>query len=200
MKRSPAPRAFRSRHEFREWLTKHHATHDELILRLYKTAHGHRGMGYIDAVDEALCFGWIDGVKRSHDEISFTQRFTPRKPRSIWSRVNIGKVEALIASGRMTKPGLDAYAKRTPERTGIYAFERAALKFSPAFLKRFKANRAAWKYFQAQPPWYQRLMTFRIMSAKLPETRARRLEQTIAHSAAGEWIPGFPARTAKQTK
>ncbi len=100
----------------------------------------------------------------------------------------------------MMTPGLDAYAKRTPERTGIYAFERAALKFSPAFLKRFKANRAAWKYFQAQPPWYQRLMAFRIMSAKLPETRARRLEQTIAHSAAGEWIPGFPSPNREEER
>jgi uncharacterized protein YdeI (YjbR/CyaY-like superfamily) len=194
------PRAFRSVREFRAWLARHHATHDEIILRLYKTAHSHHGMTYAQALDEALCYGWIDGVLSSLDDVSFIRRFTPRKPRSIWSRVNVRKVEALIETGRMAKPGLDAYAKRTADRTGIYAFERAALKLSPAFLKKFKANRAAWAYFQSQPPWYQRLMVFRVMSAKRPETRLRRLDQTIAHSAAGEWVPGFPERSTPKAK
>ena len=196
----PKPCAFRGAGEFREWLARHHATHDELIIRLYKTAHSHHGMTYVHALDEALCYGWIDGVRRSLDAVSFTQRFTPRKPRSIWSRVNIRKVESLIEHGRMMRPGLDAYAKRSAERTGIYSFERAAAKLSPAFLKQFKANRAAWKYFQSQAPWYQRLTVFRVMSAKRPETRVRRLEDLIAHSAAGEGIPQLPKRPAPKSK
>jgi uncharacterized protein YdeI (YjbR/CyaY-like superfamily) len=197
---TPAPRAFRSAKDFRAWLERHHASRNELIIRLYKTKHAHRGLTYREAVDEALCFGWIDGVVRRHDEISFTQRFTPRRPRSIWSRVNIKKIDALIAAGRVAPAGHAAYAKRTDERTGTYAFERAALKLSPAFLKKFKANRTAWKYYEAQPQWYRRLMVFRIMSAKRPETRERRLEGLIKHSAAGEWIPGFPPRKTKTPK
>jgi uncharacterized protein YdeI (YjbR/CyaY-like superfamily) len=195
---TPAPRAFRSPTKFRAWLERHHGSHDELIIRFYKTSHAHRGLTYLEALDVALCFGWIDGVRRSHDAISFTQRFTPRKPRSIWSRVNIKKIEALIAAGRVAPPGHAAYAKRTDERTGIYSFERAALELSPAFLRKFKANRAAWKYFEAQPPWYRRLMVFRVMSAKRPETRERRLDGLIAHSAAGEWLPGLPKSRAKK--
>jgi len=186
---SPAPRTFRSANAFRAWLTRHHATHTELVVRLYKTAHSHHGMTYVHALDEALCFGWIDGVRRSVDEISFSVRFTPRKPRSIWSRVNIRKIELLIEAGRVEAPGHAAYAKRTGERSGIYSFERAALKLSPAFLKKFKANRAAWAYFRTQPPWYQRVTVFRVMSAKLPDTRVRRLDDLIVRSAAGEGIP-----------
>jgi uncharacterized protein YdeI (YjbR/CyaY-like superfamily) len=143
---------------------------------------------YAQALDEALCFGWIDGVRRRVDADSFSVRFTPRKPRSIWSRVNIGHVERLTKSGRMRKPGLAAFEARTAERTGVYSFERQAT-LAPAYARIFRANAAGWAYYQSQPPWYRRTTTHWIMSAKREDTREKRLASLIACSARGTTIP-----------
>ena len=186
---TPAPRGFRTPAAFRAWLERHHRTTPELVVRLYKLEFAGRGLTYGQALDEALCFGWIDGVRRSLDAESFSVRFTPRKPRSIWSRVNVAHVERLRAAGRMTEAGLAAYAARDEARTGIYSFERDAVELDPALARRFRANRGAWAYFQAQPAGYRRLNVFRVMSAKRAETRERRLDLLIACSAKQTRIP-----------
>jgi len=188
-KPAAAPRAFRSPAAFRAWLATHHATSPELVVRLFKVASAHRGIVYPQALDEALCFGWIDGVRRSHDAESYTIRFTPRTPRSIWSRVNVAHVERLIAAGRMAPPGLAAYAARDEERTAIYSFERDAAALSPAYARAFRAKPRAWAFFQGEAPWYRRTCTHWVMSAKREETRAKRLAQLIACSAAARRIP-----------
>ncbi len=173
---------------FRAWLRKHHRAETALVLRIAKK-HAATGITYAEALDEALCFGWIDGIRRRLDADSFSIRFTPRKPRSIWSRVNVAHVERLIREKRMTKAGLAAYQARTPDRTGIYSFERAAAELPPAFATTFRKNRAAWKCFQGMPPYYRRIATYWVVSAKREATRLRRLETLITCSAAGLRIP-----------
>lgn len=180
---TPAPRAFKSAAALRAWLEANHWIEKELILRCYKRHAAHRGVTYGEALDEVLSVGWIDGVRRSMDKDSFSIRLTPRKPRSIWSRVNVAHVERLIAAGRMTDAGMAAYRARDEARTGIYSFERAAMEFAPEMARRFRADPQAWAYFRAQPPSYRRLMTYRVMSAKREATRASRLEQLIKASA-----------------
>ena len=179
----PKPTSFKTRDAFRSWLERHHATTTELVVRLFKVHAAGRGVTYVQALDEALCFGWIDGVRRSLDSDSFTVRFTPRKPRSIWSRVNVAHVQRLIAEGRMAPSGLAAYGKREPGRTGLYSFERAAARLTPEELKLFRAQRAAWDFFAAQPPGYRRACAHWVTSAKRPETRSRRLATLIEDSA-----------------
>ena len=183
------PRFFATPAALRAWFAKHGATKAELWIGYYKKASGKGGVIYKQALDEALCFGWIDGVVKSIDAERYMQRYTPRKAKSIWSNVNVRKVNALIAAGRMTPAGLAAFARRDPARTGIYSFETAPPEFSAAFLKRFKAVKGAWKFFEAQPPGYRRLVTSYVMSAKQEATRERRLEHLIVHSARGERIP-----------
>jgi len=178
-----APRAFRNAAALRAWLAAHHRDAEELILRCYKKHAAHRGVTYAEALDEVLCVGWIDGIRRSLDEDAYSIRMTPRKPRSIWSRVNVAHVERLIAAGRMTEAGLAVYRAREESRTGIYSFERAAMELAPELARRFRRNRGAWRFFLAQPPGYRRLMTYRIMSAKRESTRASRLDQLIEASA-----------------
>ena len=183
MASSVAPRSFKTPAAFRAWLAKHHATEKELVIRLFKKHAAAQGMTYPQALEEALCFGWIDGVVAALDDVSYAQCFTPRQPKSIWSNVNVAKVEALILAGRLTPAGMAAYAARDPARTGIYSFEKEAATLTPAYQKQFRAAKAAWAWFESQPPGYQRLMTHRVMSAKREETRLRRLEQLIAASA-----------------
>jgi uncharacterized protein YdeI (YjbR/CyaY-like superfamily) len=143
---------------------------------------------YAQVLDEALCFGWIDGVRRRVDDDSFSVRFTPRKPRSIWSRVNIGHVERLTKSGRMRKPGLAAFEARTEARTGVYSFERQTA-LAPAYARIVRANAAASAYYQSQAPWYRRTTTHWVMSAKREDTREKRLAILIACSARRTTIP-----------
>ena len=159
-----------------------HGQVSELWVGFFKKASGKGGLTYSDAVDEALCFGWIDGLKRRVDELSYTHRFTPRQPKSNWSRTNIQHVERLKQAGRMTPAGLKAYAARTPERSGIYSFENAHRKLAAADEERFKADKIAWEFFQRQPPGYQRTALWWVVSAKQPETRTRRLSHLIADS------------------
>ncbi len=186
---APKPQRFATAAAFRAWLARHHGSADEIVVRCYKTHASKQGMTYGEALDEVLCHGWIDGVRRAIDDVSFSVRFTPRSPRSIWSRVNIRKVEALIAQGRMAKPGLDAFRAREESRTGLYSFERASMELTPAFLKRFKARKGAWEHFQTQPPWYRRTSTFWVMSAKQEATRERRLETLIDCSGKNLTLP-----------
>ena len=183
------PRSFRTPAAFRSWLEKHHARVSELMLRCYKIHAAQRGITYRQGLDEALCFGWIDGVRRRLDEDSFTVRFTPRKPRSTWSNVNVARVRVLIAEGRMAGPGLAAFEAREERLTGIYSFERASATLTAAHARTFRANRAAWTYFTAQAPWYQRTCIFWVMSAKREATRAKRLDLLMARSADGARIP-----------
>jgi len=183
------PTAFRTPERFRTWLERHHDSERELLVRLFKVHASHRGMGYAQALDEALCFGWIDGVRRSFDEDSFTIRFTPRKPTSIWSAVNIRRVAALEAEHRMRPSGAAAFERRTERRSRIYAYESKAVDLSPAYAKQFRASKRAWAYFQAKAPGYRRTCTFWVMGAKQEATRERRLAVLIECSSRGTTIP-----------
>jgi len=179
------PKFFSSPEQFREWLEQNHNSATELLIGFHKKSSGKKSITYAEALDEALCFGWIDGVRKRLNETSYVQRFTPRKPRSIWSNINVKHVERLKKAGRMHPAGLEAYARRDPERTGIYSFENAPRELSPEFEKTFRQNKAAWKFFQEQPAGYKRLLIFRTMSAKKEETRLRRLNQLIESSEQG---------------
>lgn len=188
-------KSFKTQAEFRAWLEKHHASAMELNLRLFKTRAKHRGMGYRESLDESLCFGWIDGVRRSLDDDSFTQRFSPRKPKSNWSRVNIKRATELEAEGRMRPAGLAAFRARDAAKPAPYSFESKPLELDAASEKKLRANKRAWTFFQAQAPWYRRTTTFWVMSAKREETRARRLATLIAHCAKGTTIPPLTSPT-----
>ena len=179
------PKFFTSPEKFREWLERNHDSATELLIGFHKKSSGKKSVTYAEALDEALCFGWIDGVRKNLNETSYTIRFTPRKPTSIWSNVNVKHVERLQKEGRMHRAGIDAYERRSPERTGIYSFENRPRELSPEYEKIFRQNKAAWKFFQEQPPGYKRLMVFRTMSAKKEETRLRRLRQLIESSEKG---------------
>jgi uncharacterized protein YdeI (YjbR/CyaY-like superfamily) len=181
--------SFRSQAAFRSWLQKNHGTADELVVRLFKAHASDQGLVYSEALDEALCFGWIDGVRRAHDTASYTIRFTPRRPRSIWSRVNVAHVERLFQAGRMTKAGLAAFAAREESRTGIYAFEQRTIALAAEYVRLFRAQPEAWVHFQSRPPWYQRTSSHWVMSAKREATRAKRLVVLIESSARRQPIP-----------
>lgn len=186
------PRFFRSASELRKWLEKHHARDSEILLGLYKKKAAHLGLTYADALDEALCFGWIDGVRRSIDDERWTIRFTPRKPGSIWSKVNLAHVARLTEAGRMRPAGIAAFEARTAKRTGVYSFEQSKpSELDPERAAKLRANAAAHAFFTKQAPSYQRTAAFWVMSAKKDETRDRRLETLIACSARGEVAPPF---------
>jgi uncharacterized protein YdeI (YjbR/CyaY-like superfamily) len=182
----PKPHYFASGAAFRRWLETHHATDRELWVGFYKKASGQGGLTYPEAVDEALCFGWIDGVKKSVDGASYMHRFTPRTRGSYWSAVNTKRLKALRARGVVAAPGLEAFARRDRKITEKYSFERKSAAFDAVVERAFKAKATAWTFFRAQPPGYQRLMTFYVMSAKQEETRLRRLAVLAAQSAKGE--------------
>ena len=180
------PIYFPSPAEFRAWLEKHHDSATELLVGFHKRGTGKPSMTWPESVDEALCFGWIDGVRRSVDEERYTIRFTPRTAKSNWSKVNLARVEELKKLGRMTPAGLRAHEQRSAKRD--YAYESRPQAFSPEFEKQFRANKKAWTFFDAQPPYYRKLMMFWVMSAKRDETRLSRLEKLIAASAAGKRV------------
>lgn len=186
-----APRFFRDAVAFGRWLETHHASETELWVGLYKKHAAHRGMTYLQAVDEALCWGWIDGVLRRIDDDRVMQRFTPRKSKSTWSLVNVAKVKVLMKAGRMRPPGLAAFKARDPKRTGIYSFEVAPAEFSAPQLRQFKRTAGAWQWFSAQAPSYRRVATHWAVSAKQEATRVRRLESLIAHCAVGTKLRQF---------
>ena len=180
---------FQSGGEFRAWLESNHDRASELLLGFYKKSVSKKGITYPEALDEALAFGWIDGVRRGVDEERYTIRFTPRKARSIWSNVNVKRVGELIAAGRMRDPGLATFAKRAAERSGIYSYEREPIELDAAATKVLNADRAALAFHEKQPPAYRRLVAHWVMRAKKPETRARRLQVLIANAREGKRIP-----------
>ena len=183
------PTFFATPAELRAWFEANHASAKELLVGFYKRGSGKPSITWPESVDEALCFGWIDGVRRSIDEDAYSIRFTPRKPTSIWSAINVAKVAALEKLGRMTPAGREAFAKRKPERTGVYSFERSvAAELSADELRELRANVAASAFFDAQPPWYRRTATHWVVSAKRAETRRRRFEHLLAQSASGRTI------------
>jgi uncharacterized protein YdeI (YjbR/CyaY-like superfamily) len=176
------PVFFRSLDELHNWFRKNHNKMSEVWIGFYKVSSGKKSVGYKEAVDEALCFGWIDGIRKSLDEESYVNRFTPRKKSSIWSNVNIKRINELIEEGRIHPAGLAAFKDRTKERSGLYSFEQNSHKLSSAFEKQFKANKKAWKYFNSKAPWYQRTSIHWVMSAKQEVTRLKRLETLINDS------------------
>ncbi len=188
------PRAFKTPADFRKWLEQHHGSKTELMMRLYKVHALHKGIGYRQAVDEALCWGWIDGVVRSLDAESFEQRYTPRQAKSNWSRVNIKRMQQLIAAGRAAPPGIAAFERRAKIAAAPYSFENRHITLAPAFLKRLKANPKAWKFFQSEPPGYRRTTVFWVMQAKKEETRERRFRLMLARMAKGERMGILPQK------
>jgi uncharacterized protein YdeI (YjbR/CyaY-like superfamily) len=177
---------FASGESFRSWLEKNHASTSELTVRCFKTSAKDRGLTYREALDEALCYGWIDGVRRAVDEESFSTRFTPRKAKSKWSAVNVQRATELRSQGRMHPAGEAAFAAR--ESAKQYSYESGPTQLDASSLAKLKANKRAWTFFQGQPPWYQRTSSFWVMEAKRQETRERRLAELIARSAKGEAI------------
>jgi uncharacterized protein YdeI (YjbR/CyaY-like superfamily) len=183
------PRFFATPEQFRAWLEAHHAHETELLVGFYKKGSGRPSITWAESVDEALCFGWIDGVRRGIDDESYSIRFTPRQKRSTWSAVNIKRVAELVEEGRMTPAGLAAFERRTGDRSGIYSHERRhGAKLEPEQERRFRANEAAWSWFERQAPSYRRQALHWVVSAKRAETRERRLATLIEDSAAGSRI------------
>lgn len=172
--------------DFRAWLEKHHASEQELSVGFYKRDSGRPSITWPESVDAALCYGWIDGVRNSIDTVSYRIRFTPRKPTSTWSAINVKRVAELTKLGLMRPAGNKAFASRKGDRTGIYAYEqRKNAKLSSACEKQFRANQKAWAFFRSQPAWYQRTAAYRVISAKQEATRQKRLAQLIKDSEAG---------------
>lgn len=176
----PMPiRFFKTQAEFRKWLEANHDKRAELWLGLRKKASGLPSVTYKEAVDEALCFGWIDGLKKSIDEKSYKIRLSPRRPQSIWSQINLKRAAELKQLGLMKQPGLRAFIDRDPRNSGRYSFENAPREFSRGYQQRFKQNKQAWEFFQTLPPYSKRTAVFWITSAKKEETRLRRLQTLI---------------------
>lgn len=174
------PRFFRDATAFRVWLQKNAATQRELIVGFYKVGSGKQSITWPESVDEALCFGWIDGVRKRINEEAYQIRFTPRAAKSIWSAVNIGRVKELVAEKRMTAAGLAAFARRLERRSRVYAYEQGgASQLNDTERSRFMRHRAAWKFWESMPPGYQKTMLHWVTSAKRPETRERRLDKLI---------------------
>ncbi|MFI5126666.1 MAG: YdeI family protein [Candidatus Acidiferrales bacterium] len=176
------PRFFKSAADFRAWLSKNHATTSELLIGLYKKEL-RRGITYPEALDEALSFGWIDGVRKRINANCYTIRFTPRKRGSIWSQVNIKRVQELIASGQMGEVGLRVFQERDKAKARLYSYEREQAKLDRVLEATLRANRKASLFFDAQPPGYRRTIIFWVMSAKKEETRIRRMKRLIEISA-----------------
>lgn len=183
-------RFFATAASFRTWLARHHASRTELWVGFYRKASGRGGLTYVEAVEQALCYGWIDGVVRTVDAVSRAQRFTPRRAKSNWSALNLQRFATLQAAGRVAPAGQRA-RDAWHGNTAPYSNEHRDVTFSPDLLARFKRRAKAWRWFAASPPGYQRIATFWVMSAKRPETRERRLATLIADSAAGLRIGPF---------
>jgi len=176
------PLFFSTQQEFRNWLYENHKNKTELIVGYYKVKSGKPSMTWSQSVDEALCFGWIDGVRKSIDKESYCIRFTPRKKTSNWSAVNIDKMEKLIEGGLMQPSGLEIYKYRKESKSKIYTYEKKIVYLSSKYEEIFKSNKKAWNFFNAQAPSYQKKITSWIMSAKQEKTQISRLEKTIIES------------------
>jgi len=179
------PTFFAKQSDFRKWLQKNHKKESELLVGLYKVDSGKPSMTWSQSVDEALCFGWIDGVRKSIDKDSYQIRFTQRKSTSIWSAINIKKIEELTKQGLMQPAGLASFEKRTESKSKIYSYEKDKVDLTQDFKKQFKANKKAWDYFLSLAPSYRKVSAHWVMSAKQEMTKIKRLNQLISDSAAG---------------
>src|SRR5438132_13396751 len=175
--------------DLRKWFRANHAKAAELWVGFYKKDSGRPSLTWPESVDEALCVGWIDGLRKSIDADSYKIRFTPRRTDSVWSSVNIRRVQELIGQKRMRPAGLRAFEARTENKSGIYSYEQRPAELVEPYAGIFRRNKPAWKFFQAQPPYYRKTMTWWIVSAQREATRLNRLAQLIERSAAGERIP-----------
>jgi uncharacterized protein YdeI (YjbR/CyaY-like superfamily) len=177
---------------FRTWLEANHESESELLVGFHKRNSGRESMTWPESVAEALCFGWIDGIRRRVDDDRYSIRFTPRKSSSIWSTVNTKKMQELIANELVHPAGLRAFERRTESKSSIYSYEnRNAAVLDEAFEREFRRHKAAWKFFEACPAWYKKTAIWRVISAKRPETRARRLAELITCSAEQRSIPSL---------
>jgi uncharacterized protein YdeI (YjbR/CyaY-like superfamily) len=184
------PQFFPSPSAWRAWLKNHHADTEELWVGFYKRDSGRPSITWPESVDGALCFGWIDGVRKSIDDVSYRIRFTPRRPRSVWSAVNVRRATDLSALGLMHPAGLAAFENRDGKRSEIYSYEqRKNAKLPPAYEKEFRRHPVAWKFFRSQAPWYQRTSTYWVISAKKEETRLKRLGLLVDYSERQQKIP-----------
>lgn len=179
---------FRSSEGFRKWLEKNHLKEKELLVGFYKVGTGKPSMTWSESVDQALCFGWIDGIRRTIDEASYSIRFTPRKTTSIWSAINIRKMDELRKAGLMNPAGEKAFSFMSEKRNNVYSHEKAPVPLDPSYLKDFKKNRKAWKFFEAQAPSYKKVMVHWVMAAKQDKTQVSRLEKVIKMSEEGKRI------------
>jgi len=187
--RGVQPRFFETPARFRAFLQSHHGSSRELLVGFYKKGSGKPSLTWPESVDEALCVGWIDGVRRSLDEESYVIRFTPRRAKSIWSSVNVARMRSLLRAGRVQPAGRKAFEERDRDKSGVYAYEqRKTARFHRALEKQFRADAGAWRFFEAQPPWYRRTVTWWVTSAKKEETRKRRLGILIDCSSRRESI------------
>lgn len=189
---------FKSPPDFRKWLANNHATSAELFVGFYKRETERASITWPESVEEALCYGWIDGVRKRIDDESYTIRFTPRTPTSTWSAINIKLAEKLVAEKRMQPSGLAAFKARKAIKSGIYSYENRPHSLSAEFEKAFKKNKKAWAYFEAQPPWYRRTSIYWVMSAKKEETRLSRLATLISDCKLHRAIK--PLRVAKPSQ
>jgi uncharacterized protein YdeI (YjbR/CyaY-like superfamily) len=188
------PTFFRSAAAFRKWLQEHNATKQELLVGFYKTGSGKPSVTWPESVDEALCFGWIDGVRKRVDDVSYTIRFTPRKSSSTWSSINIKRVAALAKEDRMTPPGLKAFAARRENKSGIYSYEQRPDELVAPYAGLLAKNARAARFFAQQAPSYRRAAIWWVISAKKEETRLKRVQTLIELSGKGELIPQFMRR------
>ncbi len=179
---------FKTPSEFRQWLDKHHSQSTELWVGFYKKGSGKPSITWPESVDEALCFGWIDGIRKGVDDLSYTIRFTPRKARSIWSAVNFKRIQELIKLERVRPAGLKAFETHNEQRSGIYSYEQRVHKLDDVYENKLRANKKAETFFRAQAPWYQRTVSYWVMSAKKEETRLKRIATLIDDSANGRRI------------
>ena len=175
---------------FRAWLKRNHRSASELWVGFYKKGSGTPSITWPEAVDEALCVGWIDGLRRRVDDERYQIRFTPRRASSTWSTVNIARMKELAGEDRVQATGAEVFERRSPAKSGIYAYEqRAVARLDAAAEREFRSHESAWRYFAAQPPWYRKTAIWRVVSAKREDTRKRRLAQLIECSAGGRPIP-----------
>ena len=183
--RMSSPKFFANQNRFRAWLEKYHDKRSELVVGFYKVNSGKRSMTWSESVDQALCFGWIDGVRKRIDDDSYSIRFTPRRAKSVWSAINIKKVGELMAKGSMHASGLEVFQKRDERKSAIYSYENRPKKFDAEFEEEFRKHEEAWRFFEKQPVGYRQLCTHYVMSAKQEKTRISRLEKLILASKAG---------------
>ena len=195
---STKPTFFQTPSEFLGWLEQHHGKVEALLVGFFKKSSGKPSMTWHESVGAALCYGWIDGIRKSVDVFRYTIRFTPRKRGSIWSSVNIKRAQSLIELGQMKPAGLKAYQAKKENKSGICSYEQRSVELEEPYRRLLKKNKAAWNFFHEQPAYYRKTINWWIISAKKEETRIRRLEKLVAYSAQGQRLPEFtsgkPAR------